>query len=321
MAGQSRSSIRQIMLQPEQLPADQHPAIVYLSSIAQGSRRTQQTALENIAYLLTNGKADMMTLAWHHLKYQHTNAVRMRLLDDGVYSAATINRHLSALRGVLKQAWKLGLMKVEAYSAAAAIENIKSEPLPSGRMLQPEEVKALLQVCGLHNRETGIRDAALISLLYITGMRRFEAAKLQVGDFDTLTGQITIHDGKGRKSRTSYVDGNAKAHLMNWLRLRGVSRPGALFLTVDSRGNITDKQLGDQSIYDMLVRRGKQAGLEHFSPHDLRRSAISEMLDRDVDISTVAKVVGHSSLDTTKRYDRRDEEGKRAVTKVFDVPI
>lgn len=312
--------MKQIALISEQLPADQHPAFVYLSSITQSSRRTQATALENIAYIITNGKADMTTLAWHKLKYQHTNAVRMFLIDEGKYSPATINRHLSALRGVLKQAWKLGLMKVEAYSAAAAFENLKSETLPSGRMLQPEEIKALLQVCGLHNVDTGIRDAAIISVLYVTGMRRFEAASLEIGDFDPLTGQITIQHGKGRKARTSYVDGNAKTHLVNWLRLRTL-KAGSLFLVINAKGFVTDKPLGAQSIYDILERRGKQAGLEQFSPHDLRRSAISEMLDRDVDISTVAKIVGHASLDTTRRYDRRDERGKRAVTKVFDVPI
>ena len=312
--------MKQLALLSEQLPADQHPALVYLSSLTKSSRRTQETALENIAYLLTNGRVNMLALAWHKLKYQHTNAVRTRLIDDGNYSPATINRHLSALRGVLKEAWRLGLMKVEAYSAAAAIENLKSETLPSGRMLQPEEIKSLLQACGLHSIETGIRDAAIISLLYVTGMRRFEVASLEIGDFDPLTGQVTIQHGKGRKARTSYVDGNAKAHLVNWIRLRTL-KAGALFLVINSKGIVTDKSLGAQSIYDMLERRGKQAGLEHFSPHDLRRSAISEMLDRDVDISTVAKVVGHASLDTTRRYDRRDERGKRAVTKVFDVPI
>jgi len=242
------------------------------------------------------------------------------LIDEGKYKPATINRHLSALRGVLKEAWRLGLMKVEAYSAAAAIDNLKSETLPSGRMLQPDEIKTLIQVCGLHNRETGIRDAAIISLLYVTGMRRFEAANLDIGDFDTITGQVTIQHGKGDKARTSYIDGNAKTHVMNWLRLRTL-KPGALFLTIDSKGFVKDKPLSAQSIYDMLERRGKQAGIERFSPHDLRRSAISEMLDRNVDISMVAKVVGHSSLDTTRRYDRRDERGKRAITKVFDVPI
>ncbi len=312
--------MKQITLISEQLPADQHPALVYLSGLTKGGRRTQQTALENIAYLITKGRADMMTLAWHKLKYQHTSAIRTMLIDEDKYKPATINRHLSALRGVLKEAWRLGLMKVEAYSAAAAIENLKSETLPSGRMLQPEEIKKLLQVCGLHNRETGIRDAAIISVLYVTGMRRFEAASLEIGDFELLTGQVTIQHGKGRKARTSYIDGNAKAHLVNWIRLRTL-KAGALFLVINSKGIVTDKPLGVQSIYDMLERRGKQAGLERFSPHDLRRSAISEMLDRDVDISTVAKVVGHRSLDTTRRYDRRDERGKQAVTKVFDVPI
>lgn len=312
--------MHEIITRPASLPADRNPALVYLSRIRASSRRTQTTALNNIAGELSNGKLSAEQFPWHLLRYQHTEAIRARLMDIPEYSPATVNRYLSALRGVLKAARRLGLMTSEEYGGAVDIENIKYEAPETGRMLTPDEVAALIQVCLLEASDIGVRDAAMIALMYVTGARRFEVAKMQAADFEVASGKVVIVYGKRNKSRTSYIDGNAKAHMMRWLKIRGTT-PGALFLAFDKHGNATNKALNPQTVYDMLQRRGKQAGLEQFSPHDLRRTAISELLDREVDIATVAKIVGHENLDTTRRYDKRGEKSKQAATKVFDSPI
>ncbi len=88
------------------VPPDQRPARVYLTRLGEGSRRTMQTALDTMAALLTGQRCDADTLDWSRLRYQHTAAVRAVLLER--YQPATTNKHLAALRGVLREAWQLG---------------------------------------------------------------------------------------------------------------------------------------------------------------------------------------------------------------------
>ena len=71
------------------------------------------------------------------------------------------------------------------------------------------------------------------------------------------------------------------------------------------------KGMTAQAIYKMLMKRGAEAGVKSFSPHDFRRTVAGDMLDRNVDIVTVAKLAGHSDVKTTARYDRRPETTKR----------
>jgi hypothetical protein len=88
------------------LPPDKHPAAVYLRSlVSPASRSTMRRALNLVAGLLTGGRCNAETLAWARLDYQHTAAVRSALLEH--YSPASVNQALAALRGVLKEAWRL----------------------------------------------------------------------------------------------------------------------------------------------------------------------------------------------------------------------
>jgi site-specific recombinase XerD len=77
----------------------------------------------------------------------------------------------------------------------------------------------------------------------------------------------------------------------------------------------------DQLLYHIVRKRHLQAGAEPFSPHDLRRSFIGELLDDGVDISTVARQVGHSNVQTTARYDRRDEKTQQRGVLRLEVPF
>ncbi len=105
------------------LPLDQHPAAVYLSSLSsERSRRVTAQALRTVAALITGEdprQADILMLNWGALRYPHTAAIRAKLLQ--AFSPATANRLLSALRGVLKEAWRLGYMSADDYQRAVDV--------------------------------------------------------------------------------------------------------------------------------------------------------------------------------------------------------
>ncbi|MBZ0293658.1 MAG: tyrosine-type recombinase/integrase [Anaerolineae bacterium] len=294
---------------------DDPPALVYLAGLTSPhSRRNMQRYLDQIAALLSGGQADARTFDWSALRFPHVQAVRSRLMQD--YAPATVNGMLSALRGVLKAAWRLGLMSAEDYQRAIDVENVKGETLPAGRDLAEGEMRALVRACLEVAGPAGVRDAAILGLLYTGGLRRAELVKVTLADYDPDSGQLRVIAGKGHKDRTVYVSNGAQDALHDWLHERG-DQPGPLFAPVNKGGNIryesdgTPVAMSAQAIYSLLKKRAEAAGVKDFSPHDLRRTFVGDLLDRGVDIVTVQKLAGHASVTTTGRYDRRPEQVKQ----------
>ncbi|MCP4467661.1 MAG: hypothetical protein GY813_13035 [Halieaceae bacterium] len=95
--------------------SDQHPAAVYLARLGKGSRRTMRTALNTVAEIAT-GTPDATVMPWSQLRYQHTAAIRATLAER--YAPSTANKHLAALRGVLREAWRLGQLDGDDYHRA-----------------------------------------------------------------------------------------------------------------------------------------------------------------------------------------------------------
>jgi len=132
---------------------------------------------------------------------------------------------------------------------------------------------------------------------------------------------MTLHIlGKRNKERLVYLNDGAALALHDWLAARG-DKPEALFWSGRKGGNlIVSQRMAGQAIRDMLNRRAKQAGIENVTPHDLRRSVVSDLLDAGVDISTVANMAGHANVQTTARYDRRGEAAKKRTARSLLVP-
>ena len=299
------------------LPADHHPVFVYLSGLARGSRRTMGHALNTMAEMVSGGVLEAETMNWAALRYQHTAALRSALAER--FAPATCNKMLAALRGVLKEAWRLGQIDAEAYHRASDLPSIKGERLPSGRALTTGELRSLFRVCADDSSPAGSRDAALLALLYGAGLRRSEAVGLDLGDYDPETGGLTVRQGKGRKDRTGYATNGAQEALDGWLAVRG-SEPGALFLPVDKGGTVRHRRMTDQAVLIILRKRADQAGVPPFSPHDMRRTFISDLLDNGADLVTVQHLAGHANVSTTARYDRRGEKAKKKAAELLHVP-
>lgn len=299
------------------LPLDRNPAAVYLAGLANDkARRVQKNALDTIAAMLT-GEADCLSCNWAALRFQHTAAIRARLANE--YSAASARRMVSAMRGALKAAWRLELMPADDYHRAVDLKPIRGETLPAGRALSPGEIGALMRSCENDPTPAGARDAALIACMYPGGLRRDEVTWLDLTDYDPQTGALTVRHGKGNKERVTYLVNGAMRAMADWLAIRG-GEPGPLFWPVNKGGRTAPVRLSGQAMYRVLAKRGNDAGIANFSPHDLRRTFISDLLDAGADIATVAKLAGHADVATTARYDRRPEQAKQRAAGLLHLP-
>lgn len=298
-------------------PLTEQPASVYLAGLAQGSRPTMRQALDAIAQLLTDGRSDSLTLDWAALRYKHTSAVRAALMER--YAPATANKMLSALRRVLKEALRLELMDAVDYARAVDISSIKVSRELRGRALTQGEIAALFEVCKRDRTPAGFRDAALIAVLRGSGLRRREVVNLDLRDFDSSTGAIKVRGGKGGKDRTAYLPDGAIPSVDDWLNVRSRSS-GPLLCRVNKAGRVVVQRLTPQAVLFILQKRAQEASVASFSPHDLRRTFCSDLLDAGVDIVTVQKLAGHSDPATTSRYDRRGEETLRRAVQALSIP-
>ena len=299
-----------------------HPAVVYLSRLAPGSRRAMEHALATVARALGGPSATILAFPWNALRYQHTAALRAACWDR--YAPATTNRILAGVRGVLKEAWRLHLIEAEDYQRAADIRGVRATTLLSGRALTAGEIRSLFLHCAADASPAGVRDAALLGVLYGGGLRRSEAVALDVSDYTAATAELRITRGKGRKARVTYIRGGAASALEAWLTLRNVetgpvSTP--LFTRLIKGARVTEQRLTDSGVLHVLQQRARRAGVPPFSPHDVRRTFIGDLLDAGADISTVQRLAGHANVQTTARYDRRGERAKHAAAGLLHVPF
>jgi integrase len=299
----------------EYLPAEPSgpasPAVVYLASLGSDrSRQTQRQRLDKIAGLLTGGLEDCFSLRWETVTYEVAQAVRTMLCEEispktgAQLSPAYVNAHLAALRSVLTEAWRLDLISEEQRARACDLKPVRGSTLPAGRSLTIGEKTALSGVCQADDGPKGARDAALFALGFGCGLRRAELVELDLADFSWETGELRVRRGKSRKARVAHVSPGCRPALDEWLEARG-DVPGALLCPVAKGGRIEIRRMTDHAVFLACCRRAEQAGIKRFSPHDMRRTFIGDLLDAGADISVAQQLAGHASVSTTQNYDRR----------------
>ena len=301
-----------------------NPALVYLASVSEGSRRSLRKALETTAQIVSSGLLDAEVFPWHRLTYADVVGLREalhRTISERTgkpLGAATINRTLVAVRGVLRAAWRLGLISHEAYQRAADVPSVRVSELLAGRALERHELVALFGACQADRTARGARDAAALALAYGLGLRRSEIAALDLESLDLEHETLRVV-GKGRKVAELPVKGGVRDALRAWLRHRSHT-PGALVCPVDKAGRVQLRRLSDVAVFKLLPRRQRQAGLATMSPHDLRRSFVSDLLDQGADLSVASRLARHEDPATTKRYDRRGKRAEEDAASLLVVP-
>jgi site-specific recombinase XerD len=273
-------------------PVAPSPAATYLARLAPGSRRTMRGALAVLAALLVGDGTDPLALPWERVRYPHTQGLRAALAER--YAPATANKHLAVLRGVSKEAWRLGLMDAEADQRAVDVGDIRAVTLPRGRALTPGELRALFIACR-DDTIGGVRDAALLAVLYGCGLRRAEVVALDHVDYHAETRALTVRHGKGGKTRHILLP---PAIWREIVALRGKGGPAAPAFSSQRGGHLHPSQV--LRIVKAAARRAGLSGAE--SPHWLRHAHASHALDRVAPIHLVRATLGHSSIATTGRY-------------------
>ncbi|MGD0575214.1 MAG: tyrosine-type recombinase/integrase [Anaerolineales bacterium] len=298
--------------------ADKHPALVYLASLNSASgRRSMQSTLEGVAQMLSSGKANMLTLDWAALSFQHVAAIRAQLVAEGK-APASVNRVLAALRGTAKASWLLGYSSAEQYEKVRQVKGVKGSRLPRGRELSAGELSSLFRKCVQDATPLGARDACLLALLFGAGLRRSEVSDLQLSDY--ADGVLKVR-GKGNKERLQPIDNGARDALEDWLRARGDAPGPLLWPSGEGKGRLlVNRRMDPTSIYAICARRAQEADVPAFAPHSLRRSYLTALLRGGVDVLTVSKLAGHADLSTTARYDMRGEDTKRQAARTVHVP-
>ncbi len=323
------------------LPADENPARVYIASLqSPASQRTMIQALDAIADAVLPG-SNLDTFPWGGLRRKYTMAIQAKLA--ATHNAATANKMLSALRRTLDEAWDLGQIPTDEYMKARKIKNVKGEKpdQAAGRALKLGELMALVASCQ-DGTPSGARDAAILAVAYSCGLRRAEIVGLDLVDFNRAEGVFTVK-GKRNKVRTVPIQNGARQAVNDWLAIRGEDA-GALFLPISKGNRITRKWIHydaaiqawvdaepdadgaklqgmtTQAVYYIMSERAKAAGVDNFSPHDMRRTFAGDLLDAGADIATVQKMMGHANVSTTAGYDRRGERAKQDAAKRLHFP-
>lgn len=287
------------------IPPEKNAAFTYLARLASGSRRTMREALDEIAQWLWGMHADASRAPWHTVRYAHTSAVRAYLAEKN--APATANKKLAALRSVLKEAWKLGLLPTEEYHRAVEFDGVKEGHLPVGRALTRDQVDALYATCAADTTVWGRRDAALLAILQGAALRRSEACAMALADYDPQTGQVVVRRGKGGKQRVIWLPQEGRAAIEEWLTVRG-REPGSLLAAISPQGRPRPgRAMSTETVYARLQVLADRANVPRFSPHDLRRTYATDAIAHGEDLVTVKRLMGHESIETTVRYDRRGE--------------
>lgn len=298
-----------------------NPVQVFMASlVSKRSRQAMMIGLRCALSIVQNMGTryitvdDAVRFPWERLEYQHVQSIQTALLSEG-YAATTVNNYMAAVKGVLNQAWKLGLISADQHAKATAIKPVREVKLPSGRYVEPEEVKAAIHAAlSDPNRIRGIRDAAVMALMYGVGARREEVASLTTQSFSPHFTEVTIY-GKGRKERRVPIPAFTKKYLNGWAAIaHPIDRHEPFFLGVRKNGSLGKAHLSTTAIWDIVKERFAEAGLQEASPHDFRRSMATNYLDNDVDTGTVANLGGWSDHRHVNLYNRhKDKQMKKAA--------
>ncbi|NOY40585.1 MAG: tyrosine recombinase XerC [Planctomycetes bacterium] len=229
-------------------------------------------------------------------------------LHEAGYAKTSIARKLASLRSFYRFGQREGW--IDSNPAKALRNPRKARKLP--HFLTTDEIGKLLATPP-SDAPMGLRDRAILETLYSAGLRVSELVDLNDGDLDFDQG-IVLARGKGRKERLAPLGSFALKALRQWLKLRQLSAKEPQGPLAPVFVNRFGTRLTTRSVGRMLEKHLRESGLDRrTSPHTLRHSFATHLLDRGADIRSVQELLGHKSLVTTQIYTHVSTSNLRAA--------
>lgn len=300
----SRAALRQIVPVVQTTVFD-----AYISGLAPSGRRGITSLLNRSASILKRG-ADADNYPWEELNFAAVAKVRAALLDDG-YAVSSVNMALSALRGMAQTAFNLNCLDAETLARIRSVKRVNGDIQRKGRALEKQEIRALIQAAKQHPQTVRrCRDTAIVLALCGTGLRAGELVKLDRRDYNNAV--LTVRQGKGRKYREIHVADTVDKAIRAWLKVSANETDSALFSRIQRNGKVVSQPLTTTGLTGILAKLQQTSCIARFTPHDMRRTFITRLLEQGVDINIVRQLAGHKDISTTTRYDHRGD-----VTKIL----
>lgn len=306
---------------PAALQLLQAPVALYLQQLAASSRQTMRYVLQDAADRLGVDDVAIEEFPWHQLQPGHITALVAALRTDG-YAPNTSSLYVNAIRGVMNQAWQQSLITQDQLLKIRAVKAGGGSRLIKGRNLRRTLIRELMDVCAADPRPQGLRDAAIIAILYGSGMRKSESVNMDLRQVNMAERSLQVL-GKGNKELIKFAPAWAFEKLQVWLDFRreqlpeGVSDDTFLFNRIRRGSHITRERITKHAIYYIAKQRGKQVGV-NIMPHDFRRSFITRVIE-EYDVSIAQKLAHHANIATTVSYDMRDDNERRNATDRFSL--
>ncbi len=227
-------------------------------------------------------------------------------LHEAGYARSTIARRLASLRSFFRFGQREGWTKA---NPAKPLRNPRKErSLP--HFLSSEDIGRLLQAPPA-DRPLGLRDRAILETMYSAGLRVSELVGLCQSDLDFEAGVVRVR-GKGRRERLAPIGSYASRALGQWLRVRRLDPREPSGAEAPVFVNKFGRRLTTRSVARLLEKYLRQTGLDtRTTPHSLRHSFATHLLDRGADIRSVQELLGHKSLVTTQIYTHVSTAGLR----------
>lgn len=237
-------------------------------------------------------------------------ALFLRSLHKAGLDPKSVARALVAVRGFFKFLLQDGHLNVDPSSNLETPKSWQSLP----RFLTTDEVARLLEAPDI-STDLGLRDKAMLEVLYATGLRVSELVGLGAGNVNFDLGFLTVF-GKGSKERAVPLGASA----VDWTRKYLAIRPRLLSQDKTSTSLFVTKGgqvLTRQAFWKLIVSYGETVGIGHITPHLLRHSFATHLLENGADLRSVQMMLGHSDISTTQIYTHITNERLREIYQKF----
>jgi len=277
--------------------------------------------LQDAADRLGMADIDIYDVPWHCVEPGHVTALVATLRADD-YAPNTTSLYVNAIRGVMNEAWRQNLISHDQLLKIRSVKPVSGTRLSKGKNIRRTLIRELMEVCAADPRPQGRRDAAIIAILYGSGMRKSESVNVNLAQVDFVERSLQVL-GKGNKQLIKYAPAWAFDTLNQWLELRRSVLPAGqdddpfLFNRIRRGNHITRERITKHAIYFIAKQRGRQIGVE-IMPHDFRRSFITRVIE-EFDLSIAQKLAHHTNIATTATYDMRGDNERRRVVDRFDL--